>query len=69
MKSGGTLVIIWPSFKTTGGIARVQLDDEVDRFGYEVVNPLGDWDDSGNPLIYHREGQRVARRIVVLRKK
>ena len=69
MKSGGTLVIIWPSFKTTGGIARVQLDDEVDRFGYEVINPLGEWDESGNPLIYHREGQRVARRIVVLRKK
>lgn len=69
MKTDGTLVIIWPSFKTTGGIARVQLDDEVGRLGYEVVNPLGEWDDSGNPLIYHREGQRVARRIVVLRKK
>lgn len=69
IKPGGTLVIIWPSFKTTGGIARVQLDDEMDRLGYDVVNPLGDWDDSGNPLIYHREGQRVARRIVVLKRK
>lgn len=69
VKSGGILVVIWPSFKTTGGIARVQLDDEMDRLGYEVANPLGEWDDSGNPLIYHREGQRVARRIVVLRKR
>lgn len=68
IKPEGLLVVIWPSFKTTGGIARVQLDDEMDRLGYEVVNPLGDWDETNNPLIYHREGQRVARRIVVLRK-
>lgn len=60
------LVLVWPSFKTDGGIARVGLDEEVARLGYRVVNPLGDWDEGNGPLIYHRQGQRVARRIVVL---
>lgn len=60
------LVIVWPSFKTSGGLSRVKLDDELPALGYGLVNPLKDWDDSNAPLIYHREGQRVARRIVVL---
>lgn len=63
---GARLVIVWPSFKTDNGIARVGLDEEVTRIGYRVVNPLGTWDTSNGPLIYHRQGQRVARRIVVL---
>jgi tRNA G10 N-methylase Trm11 len=66
LAKGARLVIIWPSFKTDGGIARVGLDEEVTRLGYRVVNPLGSWDESNGPLIYHRQGQRVARRIVVL---
>lgn len=66
LAKGARLVIVWPSFKTDGGIARVGLDEEVTRLGYRVVNPLGSWDESNGPLIYHRQGQRVARRIVVL---
>lgn len=69
MKRGSLLVVIWPSFKTDGGIARVALDNEVENLGYSVINPLEGWDDSNGPLIYHRQGQHVARRIVVLRKK
>lgn len=66
LANNARLVLVWPSFKTEGGIARVGLDEEVVRLGYRVVNPLGDWDESNGPLIYHRQGQRVARRIVVL---
>ncbi|OGL73752.1 hypothetical protein A3D73_02070 [Candidatus Uhrbacteria bacterium RIFCSPHIGHO2_02_FULL_60_44] len=65
---GARLVIVWPSFKTSTGLARVKMDDEVVTLGYRVVNPLAGWDDTGAPLIYHREGQKVARRIVVLEK-
>lgn len=66
LKEHARLVIIWPSFKTDAGIARVGLDAAMEALGYRILNPLGDWDESGNPLIYHRQGQRVARRIVVL---
>jgi tRNA G10 N-methylase Trm11 len=60
------LVLIWPSYKTTHGIARVKLDDDCTRLGYRIVNPLAGWDNTGAPLVYHREGQHVARRIVIL---
>lgn len=66
LKRGARLVVIWPSFKTDGGIARVELDSEMPRLGYRIMNPLQGWDDSGNPLIYHRQGQHVARRVIVL---
>lgn len=62
-------VIIWPSFKTKGGIARVAIDDHTLRkMGYATINPLKGWDESGAPLIYHRQGQKVSRRIVILNK-
>lgn len=67
LKKGARLVIIWPSFKTDAGISRVQLDEEVEQMGYRIINPLENWEEKNNPLIYHRQGQRVARRIVVLR--
>lgn len=63
------LVVCWPSYKTTKGLSRVKLDDDVAALGYALVNPLAGWDDTGAPMIYHREGQRVARRIAVLAKK
>lgn len=66
LTDGARLVIVWPSFKTSGGLSRVKLDDELPSLGYRLINPLAGWDDSNAPLIYHREGQRVARRIVVL---
>lgn len=63
---GARLVICWPSFKTSNGLARVGLDAEVDALGYRLMNPLEGWDASNGPMVYHREKQRVARRIVVL---
>ena len=66
LKPGARLVIVWPSFKTDAGIARVQLDEEAEELGYRVLNPLEGWEEKNNPLIYHRQGQRVARRIVLL---
>jgi tRNA G10 N-methylase Trm11 len=64
----GRIVGVWPSFKTENGLARVGLDADLAKLGYEIVNPLEGWDDSGDPLVYHRQGQKVARRIVILRK-
>jgi tRNA G10 N-methylase Trm11 len=60
------LAVCWPSFKTTHGLARVKLDDELAGLGYRLVNPLEGWDETNAPLVYHRQGQRVARRIVIL---
>jgi tRNA G10 N-methylase Trm11 len=68
IKKDGRLVVIWPSFKTDGGTALVGLDDEVKDLGYTIINPLEGWDESDAPLIYHRQGQKVARRIVLLEK-
>lgn len=68
LKTNARLVVVWPSFKTSTGLARVKMDDEVATLGYRVANPLAGWDDTGAPLIYHREGQKVARRIVLLEK-
>lgn len=68
LKKDGRLVLIWPSFKTEGGTALVRLDHEVEGLGYRIVNPLDGWDESNAPLIYHRQGQKVARRIVLLEK-
>lgn len=65
---GARLVTCWPSFKTSHGLARVNLNDALGGLGYRLINPLEGWDPSGAPLIYHREGQRVARRIVVMEK-
>lgn len=62
------LVVCWPSYKTAKGLSRVKLDDDVQALGYEVVNALAGWDETNAPMIYHREGQKVARRIVVLKR-
>ncbi len=63
------IVGIWPSFKTEHGLARVGLDADLADLGYELVNPLDGWDNSNDPLVYHRQGQHVARRIVILKKR
>jgi tRNA G10 N-methylase Trm11 len=65
----GRIVGVWPSFKTENGLSRVGLDADLAELGYKLVNPLEGWDDSGDPLVYHRQGQKVARRIVVLKVK
>lgn len=61
------LVCVWPAFKTTHGTARVGLDAEIPDLGYELTDPLGGWEKTAGPLLYMRPGQRVMRRIVVLR--
>lgn len=67
MKEGGRIVCVWPSFKSSHGVARVDLSADPDlpkRF--KIVDPLGDWDTSQDPLLYHRPSQRIMRRIVIL---
>jgi tRNA (guanine10-N2)-dimethyltransferase len=69
LAAGARLVICWPSFKTSNGLSRVGLDADVDALGYRLLNPLEGWDASNGPMVYHREKQRVARRIVVLERR
>jgi len=66
LKPGALIVGVWPSFKTDKGLSRVGLDSEIEKLGYRLINPLEGWDDTNAPLVYHRQGQHVARRIVVL---
>ena len=69
LNDGALLVVCWPSFKTSHGLARVKVDDDLNALGYELVNPLEGWDETNAPLVYHREGQKIARRIVILKKR
>ncbi len=68
LSKGARLVVCWPSFKTSHGLSRVNMNDDLSGLGYRLINPLDGWDNTEAPLIYHREGQRVARRIVVMEK-
>lgn len=68
LADGARLVVCWPSYKTAHGLSRVKMDDDMPGLGYRVVNALEGWDETNAPMVYHRQGQRVARRIVVLRK-
>ena len=61
------IVCIWPAFKTRNGTARVDLEKDLPTLGYRLVDPFEDWNDvPSGPLLYHRTGQRVMRRIVLL---
>mgnify|MGYP003873862651 CR=1 FL=1 len=62
----GRIVGIWPAFKTAQGIARVDLSDRLESLGYRMVDPVGEWETSGGPLVYMRPEQHVSRRIVIL---
>lgn len=64
----GRVVGVWPSFKSSHGMARVELDEQLEALGYRLVNPLEGWEVTNDPLLYHRQGQRVMRRIVILEK-
>lgn len=46
-----------------GTYSRLGIVDEIEKLGYNVKNK------SGDGLLYHREGQVVAREIIILRKK
>ncbi len=67
IKSGTPVVLAVPAWlRESGTYSRLNLLDEVEKLGYNVkkfIN-LGEQD-----LLYYREGQVVARDIIVLRKK
>lgn len=60
LKNSGRVVGVWPSFKSSHGVARVDISSELEKLGYRNASP--------DLLLYHREGQRVMRRIVILEK-
>lgn len=66
LKQGGRLVGIWPAFKTSLGMARVDLTDRLENLGFRLVEPLDGWETEHGPLLYMRPEQHVARRIVIL---
>jgi tRNA G10 N-methylase Trm11 len=65
----GRIVCVWPAFKTSHGMARVDLSQDAETLkSYRIINPLEDWDPTDAPLLYARPEQRVMRRIVILEK-
>jgi len=67
LASKARVVCIWPAFKTTCGIARVDLEPRLTSLGYQLSDPFEGWNVPAGPLLYHRPGQKVMRRIVLLR--
>lgn len=67
IKQGTPVVVAIPAWlRPSGEYERLKILDEVEKLGYNVVKfrNLGQED-----LLYYREGQIVAREIIVLRKK
>ncbi len=62
----GRVVCIWPAFKTAHGLARVDLSEEIQKLGFQLVEPLAELEGKASPLLYSRPGQYVQRRIVIL---
>ena len=67
LKSGTPVVMAVPAWlRPDGHYQRLNLLDEIDELGYNVIK----YRTSGQEdLLYHRDGQIVAREIIVLRKK
>ena len=64
IKSGTPVVIAIPAWLTSDGTySRLDILDEIKEMGYNVNNK------SREGLLYCREGQIVARDIIILRKK
>jgi hypothetical protein len=58
------VVVACPAWlRENGTYARLEILDEISKMGYNVNNK------SREGLIYHRDGQIVARDIIILRKK
>ena len=67
LKPGTPVVMAVPAWlRFDGSYQRLNLLDEIDALGYNVLKYKNL---SQNDLLYHREGQVVAREIIVLRKK
>ncbi len=65
IKSGTPVVIAVPAWlRPNGEYSRLNILDLLPEMGYNVNNTLGSFG-----LLYYREGQVVAREIIVLRKK
>ena len=64
VKPGTPVVIAMPAWlRENGQYSRLEILDEIEELGYNVNNK------SREGLLYHREGQIVARDIIILRKK
>ena len=64
IKSGTPVVMAMPAWlRPDGSYSRLGIVDEIANLGYNVMNK------SGEGLLYYREGQVVAREIIILRKK
>ena len=64
VKTKTPVVVAMPAWlREDGGYERLEILDEIDKLGYNVNNK------SREGLFYHREGQIVARDIIILRKK
>ena len=64
IKSGTPVVMAIPAWlRPDGKYSRLGIVDEICKLGYNVMNK------SGEGLLYYREGQVVAREIIILRKK
>ncbi|MBQ6510394.1 methyltransferase domain-containing protein [Candidatus Saccharibacteria bacterium] len=67
VKSGTPVVIAVPAWlRENGSYSRLNMLDEIEKLGYNLIRFKNV---SQKDLIYHREGQIVAREIIVLRKK
>jgi tRNA G10 N-methylase Trm11 len=59
LSSEGRIIGVWPAFKTPHGTVRVELNsNELSELGYQLIPTA--------LLLYHRPGQFVMRRIVIL---
>ena len=64
IKPGTPVVMAMPAWLRPDGLySRLGIVDEIRKLGYNVMNK------SGEGLLYYREGQVVAREIIILRKK
>ena len=67
LKSGTPVVMALPAWlRLDGRYQRLNLLDEIRDMGYNVIKYTTS---SQEDLLYHRDGQIVAREIIVLRKK
>ena len=67
LKAGAPVVMAVPAWlRPDGSYQRLNLLDEIDALGYNVLKYKNL---SQNGLLYYREGQVMAREIIVLRKK
>ncbi len=63
IKSGTPVVVAMPAWlREDGSYSRLEILDEITDMGYNVYNK------SREGLLYHREGQIVARDLIILRK-